>query len=61
MTAKLPEDVRAQWLLIPLNVLKTTDVANTAVYLASELSDYVSDKLLACVSDAAIINHVYCF
>lgn len=49
MTAKLPEDVRAQWIsLIPLRRAgKTTDVANTAVYLASELSDYVSGQVIS--------------
>jgi len=48
MTAKLPEDVREQWIKgIPLRRGGTPqDVANTCVFLGSELSSYVSGQVI---------------
>lgn len=48
MTAKLPEDVKANWIKdIPLKRAGTTDdVANVAIFLASELSDYVNGQTI---------------
>lgn len=48
MTAKLPEDVRKDWeQKIPLRRGGTPeDVANTALFLASELSSYVSGQVI---------------
>lgn len=48
MTEKLPEDVKTEWAnKIPLRRGGTPeDVANTAVYLASELSSYVSGQTI---------------
>jgi 3-oxoacyl-[acyl-carrier protein] reductase len=48
MTDKLPEDVKNEWInKIPLKRGGTpADVANTAVYLACELSSYVSGQTI---------------
>jgi len=48
MTEKLPEDVKNEWTnKIPLRRGGTTeDVANTALYLASELSSYVTGQTI---------------
>lgn len=48
MTAKLPEDVRKQWEeSIPLKRGGTPeDVANTTLFLASELSSYVTGQVI---------------
>lgn len=48
MTAKLPEDVRKEWeQKIPLRRGGTPeDVANTTLFLASELSSYVSGQVV---------------
>lgn len=48
MTAKLPEDVRKEWeQKIPLRRGGTPeDVANTTLFLASELSSYVSGQVI---------------
>ncbi|MDP4280658.1 MAG: SDR family oxidoreductase, partial [Bacteroidota bacterium] len=49
MTNKLPEDVRDQWINgIPLRRAGTPeDVANVALFLASELSSYVSGQVIS--------------
>jgi len=48
MTDKLSEEVRNQWIqLIPLKRGGTPeDVANTALFLASDLSSYVSGQVI---------------
>ncbi len=48
MTHKLPEDVRKAWIkTIPLRRAGTTeDVANVSLFLASELSSYVSGQVI---------------
>jgi len=49
MTNKLPEDVRKQWIeQIPLKRAGTAeDVANTALFLASDLSSYISGQVIS--------------
>jgi 3-oxoacyl-[acyl-carrier protein] reductase len=49
MTARLPEDIRKNWIEdIPLKRPGTTeDVANVAVFLASELSSYVNGQVIS--------------
>ncbi len=49
MTHKLPDDVRQQWVsTIPLRRSgKPEDVANVAVFLASELSQYVTGQVIS--------------
>jgi 3-oxoacyl-[acyl-carrier protein] reductase len=48
MTGKLPDDVREQWTkTIPLQRAGTPgDVADTALYLASDLSGYVTAQVI---------------
>ncbi len=48
MTEKLPAEVQENWLKsIPLHRSgKTTDVANVALFLASDLSDYVTGQVI---------------
>lgn len=50
MTQQLKEEVRTAWVQsIPLRRAGTTgDVANTAVYLASELSAYITGQVISC-------------
>lgn len=50
MTAKLPDEVREQWIkTIPLRRGGTPeDVANIALFLGSELSSYVSGQVIHC-------------
>ncbi len=49
MTDKLPDDVRKEWVkAIPLRREgQAVDVANTCVYLASELSGYVTGQVIS--------------
>jgi len=49
MTAKLPDDVRKEWInSIPLKRGgKPEDVANVSLFLASELSSYVTGQVIA--------------
>lgn len=48
MTAALPEDVRKQWIsAIPLRRGgKVEDIANTATFLASDMSSYISGQVI---------------
>jgi 3-oxoacyl-[acyl-carrier protein] reductase len=48
MTAKLPEEVKKNWINdIPLKRVGTTeDVANVAIFLASYLSEYVNGQVI---------------
>ncbi len=50
MTQQLPDDVREQWIkTIPLRRGGTPDdVANVAIFLASDLSSYVSGQVIHC-------------
>ena len=50
MTGVLNEDTKKQWILnIPLRREgKTEDVANVAVFLASEMSSYVTGQVISC-------------
>lgn len=50
MTAQLSEEVRNEWAkTIPLRRGGTTeDVANVALFLASDLSSYVSGQVIHC-------------
>ena len=50
MTLKLGEDVRAKWINdIPLRRPGTDkDVAKTAIYLACDLSDYITGQVICC-------------
>lgn len=50
MTSSLPEDVRKEWeKQIPLRRCGTTeDVANVALFLASDLSSYITGQVLSC-------------
>ena len=49
MTSRLPEDVRQNWIRdIPLKRAGTPeDVANIALFLASELSSYVNGQVIS--------------
>jgi len=49
MTAKLPDDVKADWIKsIPLRRAgKPEDVARIAVFLASDLSDYLTGQVIS--------------
>ncbi|MBO7523809.1 MAG: SDR family oxidoreductase, partial [Bacteroidales bacterium] len=48
MTAQLPEETRKQWInTIPLRRGGTPhDVANTALFLASDLSSYINGQVI---------------
>lgn len=50
MTDKVPEDIRKMWMTrIALRKMGTpTDVANVAVFLASDLSSYVTGQVIVC-------------
>ncbi|MFA8449843.1 MAG: 3-oxoacyl-[acyl-carrier-protein] reductase [Bacteroidales bacterium] len=50
MTDKLPEEVREEWMkTIPLRRSgKAEDVANVSVFLASEMSSYVTGQVIPC-------------
>ena len=49
MTARLPEEIRKDWVDdIPLKRPGTPDdVANTALFLASDLSDYITGQVIS--------------
>ena len=48
MTQALPDKIRQEWVSkIPLRRAGTTDdIANTALYLASDLSSYISGQVI---------------
>ena len=50
MTDKVPEEIRKSWMTrIALRKMGTpTDVANTAVFLASDLSSYITGQVIVC-------------
>ena len=50
MTGVLPEEVKESWMkIIPLRRTgKPEDVANTCVYLASDLSSYITGQVISC-------------
>ncbi|MBQ7489834.1 MAG: 3-oxoacyl-[Bacteroidales bacterium] len=50
MTDKVPEEIRKSWMTrIALRRMGTpTDVANTAVFLASDLSSYITGQVIVC-------------
>lgn len=49
MTARLPEEIRKEWVNdIPLKRPGTVDdVANTALFLASDFSDYITGQVIS--------------
>ncbi|MDY5969341.1 MAG: 3-oxoacyl-[acyl-carrier-protein] reductase [Bacteroidales bacterium] len=58
MTAQLPEDVRKEWMTkIPLRRGgKDKDVAKLALFLASDLSEYITGQVLRCDGGLSLGN-----
>ncbi len=56
MTGKLPEEVIAQWKqAIPLRRPgRPADVAKVALFLASDLSEYVTGQVICCDGGLAL-------